>query len=160
MQMVKKVYSANDDEEAQRIMDVLKEDQMATRDRENCGEPGTCTVLCYEKYSKATWICIIMAVFNQLDGANVLNFYSNTIFTEVFEGDGDQSAVIGSVLVGVAQIFGVMLAPAIGSRVGMKKIFVAGQFAQSVGFGLVTLFSATNHDYALIGSILIFLVVF
>ena len=75
------------------------------------------------RYRTATWISVIMACFNQLDGVNVLNFYSNAIFSTVLSKEG---AVIGSILVGVAQIFGVMLAPAIGSRVGMKKIFVIG----------------------------------
>ena len=75
------------------------------------------------RYRTATWISVIMACFNQLDGVNVLNFYSSVIFSTVLSKG---NAAICSVLVGVAQILGVMLAPAIGSRVGMKKIFVIG----------------------------------
>ena len=75
------------------------------------------------RYRSATWISVIISIIFQLDGVNVLNFYSSVIFSTVLSKG---NAAIGSVLVGVAQILGVMLAPAIGSRVGMKKIFVIG----------------------------------
>ena len=78
------------------------------------------------KYRVATWLCIVMALINQLDGANVMNFYSNEIFESIFGEDNDQATVYGSVMVGVIQLLGVLTAPLIGSRVGMKKIFVVG----------------------------------
>ena len=101
-----------------------------------------------------------MAVLNQGTGVNVLNFYSNSIFIDIFESNSESAAVKGSICVGVAEIVGVLIAPLIGSRMGMKRIFVLGQFLQCILFGLVALFSSMNEDIALVGCILAFLIVF
>ena len=55
-----------------------------------------------------------------------MNFYSNEIFENIFGEDDTSATVYGSMMVGVIQLLGVLTAPLIGSRVGMKKIFVVG----------------------------------
>ena len=50
--------------------------------------------------------------------------------------DADEATIYGSLLVGVSQLLGVLTAPLIGSRVGMKKIFIGGQLLQCVLDGL------------------------
>ena len=101
-----------------------------------------------------------MALVNQLDGANVMNFYSNEIFSNIFGKENTSATVYGSIMVGVTQLLGVLTAPVIGSRLGMKKIFVIGHFIQCVLFGLSSLFSYMDQQIALVGCILVFLFVF
>ena len=99
--MINKVYRTEENEDQQ----IVEEKRLELNDSlENTSEqvPSSFTVLFDEKYRRVTWICIIMAVINQFDGVNVMNFYSNSIFKDIFENDGDQAAVIGSICVGVA----------------------------------------------------------
>ena len=55
-----------------------------------------------------------------------MNFYSNEIFKNVFGAENPSATVYGSVMVGVAQLLGVLFAPLVGSKMGMKRIFVVG----------------------------------
>ena len=113
--MINKVYKVSDKDEADLIVDEKRFELNDTQENVLGEVPGTSAVLCDAKYRRATWLCVIMAVFNQLDGINVMNFYSNTIFENIFDKDAKEAATYGSIMVGIAEIIGVLLAPAIGS---------------------------------------------
>ena len=99
--IVSKVYRTDNEAAAQSIIDEKRKELIGTGDNIKQEVPGAREVMFDPKYSKATWISIAMAVINQLDGINVLNFYSNTIFATVLENN--QSATVwASVMVGVA----------------------------------------------------------
>ena len=71
-------------------------------------------------------------MFNQFSGVNMISIYSTTLFEQMSEntsGDGFSiSPGTGSALVGICQFLGCLLAPLLGKIMGMKPIFVWGQF--------------------------------
>lgn len=50
-----------------------------------------------QKYWRATWFCMAIAVFNQFSGVNAITIYSTTLFQNL-----GVSATVGSVVVGVS----------------------------------------------------------
>lgn len=77
-----------------------------------------------------------IAVFNQMSGVNLISIYSTKLFTDISSGgDGSGFSIspgTGSALVGVFQFVGCLIAPLLGRCMGMKTIFVAGQFVMGL----------------------------
>ena len=67
--------------------------------------PGYCESLSNPQYSKATWLVMAIAVFNQMSGVNLISIYSTKLFTDISASSGDEGFSIspgtGSALVGV-----------------------------------------------------------
>ena len=59
--------------------------------------------LCGSRYWRATWFCMLSAVFNQACGVNAVNIYSTTLFKQI-----GVSVELGSIIVGVSQFIGVI----------------------------------------------------
>ena len=69
--------------------------------------PGYCESLSNPQYSKATWLVMAIAVFNQMSGVNLISIYSTKLFTDISAASSDDSGDFsispgtGSALVGV-----------------------------------------------------------
>ena len=63
--------------------------------------PNSWQVLVDSRYRCATGIAVTLACFNQLSGLNAINFYSSTIFDDVFVGKAN-AVTIGTSLTGIA----------------------------------------------------------
>ena len=79
-----------------------------------------------------------------MSGLNAINFYSSTIFGEIFTGNN--SVAIVKSLTGVVQLIGVFLAPVLAKLVSLKTTFLIGHGFAAVLFGLVVLFSELAGD--------------
>ena len=110
------------------------------------------------RYRTATLIGILLACFNQLAGVNAINFYSKVIFADVF--DSDNAVTIGTALTGVSQIIGVLIAPLLGAKLGLKTILVFGSGCCTVCMGLVAIFSTIDQSTLVLVFILLFLIAF
>ena len=67
--------------------------------------PGYYRALTDPDYRMATFICMALAITNQLTGINAINIYSTTIYQNIQDesgGDGGISPRLGSVLNAVA----------------------------------------------------------
>ena len=105
---------------------------------ESVPEPSAIKSLTDSRYSKATYVSLMMAIFNQVSGLNAINFYSSTIFDEVLEGEN--SVTVAKAMTGLAQVLGVCFAPCLSSRVSLKTTFVIGHGASAILLALVVFF--------------------
>ena len=72
-----------------------------------------------------------------MSGVNLISIYSTTLFQQLSEDSGTSggfsiSPGTGSALVGIFQFVGCLIAPLLGRCLGMKTIFVGGQFAMGL----------------------------
>lgn len=73
-----------------------------------------------------------------------MNIYSTTIFEQIVENDPQTALTpeVGTVLVGIANLVGVMLAPIVGSYLGMRTIFIGGQLMMGCFLACVAIFAS------------------
>jgi len=92
-------------------------------------KPGFCESLSSSKYSRGTWMCIMVALFNQLTGINAVSLYSTTIFEQIQESSesGGFSPIFGTSLVGISMFVGCLLGPLVQALLKIRAIFIVGQ---------------------------------
>lgn len=109
-------------------------------------------------YRKATYIGIILAIFNQICGINAICFYTKEIFESMFE---DADAIkTGIAMTGVTQVIGVFMSPLLGKVLKVKTILVSGAAVCTICMSLVALFSKTGNNVLELVFISLFLISF
>jgi hypothetical protein len=78
-------------------------------------------------YRSATWMGVLMMVFQQLSGINVLIFYSATIFENV-----GINGALGSAITNSANLIGAIGGGLMLSRFGRKTLVVFWSFVMSI----------------------------
>ena len=78
-------------------------------------------------YRSATWMGVLMMVFQQLSGINVLIFYSSNIFEDV-----GKPGPVGVAIVNSANLVGAILGGLMLSRYGRKTLIVFWSFIMSI----------------------------
>ena len=78
-------------------------------------------------YKSATWMGVLMMVFQQLSGINVLIFYSSNIFEDV-----GKPGPVGVAIVNSANLVGAILGGLMLSRYGRKTLIVFWSFIMSI----------------------------
>lgn len=78
-----------------------------------------------KRYRKIIWLGIMVAVFNQLTGIGVVFYYSSSIFH--MAGFPESSAMLQSVMLGVANLLATLIAMPLLDKVGRKKLLLVGQ---------------------------------
>jgi len=102
-----------------------------------------------------------IAFFNQMSGVNLISIYSTKLFQDLSDGASDGGFSIspgtGSALVGVFQFVGCLIAPLLGRCMGLKTIFVFGQFLMGLSQLAVALCVHFNGSLSTTIFILLFL---
>ena len=81
---------------------------------------------------KATWIAMALQQFNVMSGINVVNFYSSIIFSM-----SGIDPLVGTFMVGIANLVGMILPIGIINRLGRKALLCASFILMSVSHALI-----------------------
>lgn len=79
------------------------------------------------------WVGIILSVFQQFVGINVIFYYSTTLWSAV--GFAESSSLAISVVTGLANILVTLVAIALVDRIGRRPILLAGSIGMTVSLG-------------------------
>ena len=105
---------------------------------------------------------MILAFINQTTGINAINIYSTTIYQNIQDesgGDGGISPRLGSVLNGVAQVFGAVTSPFI-AYFSFRTIFNGGLLIMGIVMSVVAVLEIEGKNTLLICFMMIFLTVY
>jgi len=91
------------------------------------------------------WVGIILSVFQQFVGINVVFYYSNSLWTAVGLGD---HAFLLSVISGIVNVLVTFIAIALVDRIGRRLLLLIGSIGMAIPLGLeaVAFSFATLHD--------------
>lgn len=95
---------ADTDAKADRYVEVIKSQCGGDSSNLTLGDG-----LCNPRYRIATWINIGYIVFHELTGINVINMYSNTMFTEMSKEGAGFTPRQGTYLIGAFQVLGTIM---------------------------------------------------
>lgn len=132
--VLEKVGADNVESELVGIIESLKEESGATK-------------LMQRKYSFAITCAVLLGVFGQLSGINVIMYYAPLIFENA--GSSTSSAMLQAVAVGVTNMIFTILAMFFIDRLGRRPLLligVTGMFISLVGAG------SHYYDHNLVGS--------
>jgi predicted MFS family arabinose efflux permease len=98
-------------------------------------------------YRRATWICVFIAIANQMSGINILNIYSKTIFEDVKDAGGAASfSPKGcTYFIGIAGFLGAFLSNFTVKYLTRRQVFIIGHINMGICLLLVAVFTVTNH---------------
>ncbi|MFC9977058.1 sugar porter family MFS transporter [Spirillospora sp. NPDC127200] len=90
---------------------------------------------------KIVWVGILLSVFQQFVGINVIFYYSSTLWQSV--GFSEDDAMITSVITSVTNVVTTLLAIALVDKIGRKKLLLAGAAGMTVTLTVMTVCFAT-----------------
>ena len=88
--------------------------------------------MCHRDHRRSTWIVYMMTLFTIWTGVDALNMYSNRLLTKMNEESGDEdkgitvSPNLGTILFGLANMFGALLGFFSVHNFGRVRILVVG----------------------------------
>jgi len=94
-----------------------------------------------------TFICVMMAIFNQLVGVNTINLYSTSIFQKMID-EGSTMFVtpeVAGIFVGASGFVGAFLANFNVYFMTRRQVFVGGHFLMMVFIFLTVIFLNDNN---------------
>jgi SP family sugar:H+ symporter-like MFS transporter len=83
------------------------------------------------------WIGIILSVFQQFVGINVIFYYSTTLWSAV--GFTERDSLTISVITGIVNILVTLIAIALVDRIGRRPILMAGSIGMAISLGTMAL---------------------
>ncbi|WP_029088924.1 sugar porter family MFS transporter [Brevibacterium album] len=92
------------------------------------------------------WVGIVLSVFQQFVGINVIFYYSTTLWKSV--GFDESDALTISVITSVTNIVVTLLAIALIDRIGRRLLLTIGSAGMTVSLGLMTLAFSLGRDAA------------
>jgi len=117
--------------------------------------PPYVAVLCDSKYCVATWFAMALAFFNQFSGVNCITIYSSDLFENL-----KMNPITGSALVGIFQLVGCLIATQLNKVLGMRAIFIGGEFIMSVSHLIVAIAVGQEANTLVLVFIMVFLTVY
>ncbi|MGI5163049.1 sugar porter family MFS transporter [Spirillospora sp. CA-253888] len=90
---------------------------------------------------KIVWVGILLSVFQQFVGINVIFYYSSTLWQSV--GFSEDDAMITSVITSVTNVVTTLLAIALVDKIGRKKLLLAGAAGMTITLTVMTVCFAT-----------------
>lgn len=98
-------------------------------------------------YRRATWVCVFIAVANQMSGINILNIYAETIFEDVADAGGAAafSPKACTYFIGVSGFVGAFLSNFTVKYLTRRQVFIVGHTCMGFCLLLVAICTVTNH---------------
>lgn len=117
-------------------------------DRKNAGVSIRGPVLGLQRI---VWVGIILSVFQQFVGINVIFYYSTSLWSSVGFGESNSFAI--SVFTSIVNVLVTLVAIFLVDRVGRKPILLSGSVLMTISLGLMAisfLFSETDSEGAVV----------
>jgi len=95
-------------------------------------------------YLKLVVMGILIGMFNQFTGINVVMYYSSKIFLAA--GFSTESSVLQTVIIGATNLLFTILAMAVIDRLGRKKMLLTGALLMTLFLGLFSWFFVTGRE--------------
>ncbi len=106
-------------------------------------------------YMRLVIIGIIMGMFNQFTGINMIMYYSSKIFLSA--GFSNESAILQTVIIGATNLAFTIIAMNVIDKLGRKNMLLIGSISMTIFLGLFAFFYIVNTEGALL---LIMLIMF
>ncbi|GAA4505580.1 sugar porter family MFS transporter [Brevibacterium yomogidense] len=97
------------------------------------------------------WVGIVLSVFQQFVGINVIFYYSTTLWRSV--GFTESDALTITVITSVTNIVVTVLAIALIDRIGRRKLLTIGSAGMTVSLGLMTAAFSIGRDPAVVDTV-------
>lgn len=104
-----------------------------------------------EEFRRATWICFILAIFNQMTGLNAIMMYSNNML-DTLNNDGNNFPLTpaqGTYVIGITGFIGALLGQPVINRTPRKLNFLAWQGVMGISMCLTAIFKMADQNMAL-----------
>lgn len=104
--------------------------------------PNLWTSLTSRDYRSASWLCISIAVYNQMSGINIVNGYSKQIF-DILKNNGVESSLSPTVqnyFIGISGFTGAFIANFTVLYLSRRAIFIGGHFVMLIFLAGVGIF--------------------
>jgi MFS transporter, SP family, arabinose:H+ symporter len=125
----KKVLEQIDASSAETVFEKILSKKSDTNNSTNYG------ILFSSKYSKATWLAIALAFFNQLSGINAIIYYAPRIFE--MTGSDKGSALFSTAGIGVVNLVFTILGVSLIDKFGRKTLMLIGSIGYIVSLALI-----------------------
>jgi len=98
-------------------------------------------------YRNATWVCVFIAIANQMSGINILNIYAQTIFEDVANAGGAAafSPKACTYFIGVSGFLGAFNSNFTVKFLTRRQVFLIGHICMGICLLLVAVFTVTKH---------------
>ncbi|KAA3632489.1 MAG: MFS transporter, partial [Bacteroidetes bacterium] len=138
MEEARKVINSvnNDEAEVEKTLTEIKQSIDAEAFEKNA-------VLFKKPYIKLVVIGILVGMFNQFTGINVIMYYATDIFRTA--GFSTESAIGQTVLIGLTNLIFTLIAMQLIDKVGRKKLLLTGSIGMSIFLGVFAFFFLTNN---------------
>ena len=111
-----------------------------------------------ERYTRASWVNVVMIVFHELTGINVVLMYSSTILEGILGTEpGTFNARQGTYMVATANLLASFTSIFTVRKFGRRTMLLVGHFAIFVSYMLMGTFVIIGLDYGVLLMICVFL---
>ena len=108
---------------------------------------------CSKRYSRATWVGIILSVFTQLTGINVIMFYSNMIFKGL-----DMTNTSITAMIGIVNFLSTLVGFAFLTCLGRKTIMWIFNALMAVTLLILAYFTGLDRNtWGMVATVLLFI---
>jgi len=109
-------------------------------------------------YRIGTWIVIILIIFHELSGINVIMIYSTTIFQEINEEGGSITPRVGSYIVGIVNCLSSLFSIYIVKKFMRRSLLMVGHIAMALCHVGVAFCKQLGYDIGTVIMINLFLI--
>ncbi len=135
----------NPPEEARRVLGEI-------RNSVECGVEGTFRELFKGKVFKLLMIGIMLSVFQQVTGINVMMYYAPDVFKST--GMGNDSAIYYTMIMGMVNLIFVTISILVVDKIGRRKLMIIGPAGMGIFLFCISGAYLTNHFTGLLPLIL------
>ena len=114
-----------------------------------------------ERYTRSSWVNVVMIVFHELTGINVVLMYSSTILENILGTDpGSFNARQGTYLVAIVNLLSSFTSIFTVRKFGRRTLLLAGHFSIFCAYMLMGTFVITGFNSGVLAMICVFLFVY
>jgi sugar porter (SP) family MFS transporter len=119
-QSLTKIRGGEDADVEAELAEIIKSNEMASAIKRE----ATFVTIFKRKYRPQCVMAFMIPFFQQMTGINVIAFYAPVLFQSV--GFGSDSAYIASIILGVVNLFSILVSTGLVDRLGRRFLFVSG----------------------------------
>ena len=112
--------------------------------------------------AKPLFICIVLAVLQQVTGVNTILYYGSVIFSDFFKSDSASAALWANVIIGFVNLVFTVVSLTLIDRIGRRPVLMiaAGGMAASLGILCLLIGGAATSHAVVLGLILCYVAFF
>jgi hypothetical protein len=157
LKSIHKVYLTEGDHwKAQQIYNYIKKTSSAETSRVTVAQ-AYCTD---EKFKRASWVSLMIVVFTELIGFQVIILYSNIIFGEILGDNGVISPRHGTYLIATVNFVASFISIGTVRMAGRRTLLLAGHFFVALCHLSIGFFIIVGYGWGVIGMTCVFMFVY